>query len=210
MEATAAAGLIALIQSIHRRGWAPGTGGNFSQLRSRSPFRLLITASGVDKGTVGEQQLLEVDEHGKPLDPGLKPSAETLLHLAVLHHTDAQVVLHTHSIWNTLASLAPQTSGGRSPRRFELTGLEMLKGLRGVTTHEHVEQIPILPNSQDMPQLRLELEHLLRAEPHLHAVLICGHGLYTWGRDLAEAQRHLEVLEFLFEVALREAALRRV
>ena len=130
MEATAAAGLIALIQSIHRRGWAPGTGGNFSQLRSRSPFRLLITASGVDKGTVGEQQLLEVDEHGKPLDPGLKPSAETLLHLAVLHHTDAQVVLHTHSIWNTLASLAPQTSGGRSPRRFELTGLEMLKGLR--------------------------------------------------------------------------------
>lgn len=207
MQATAAAGLIALIQTIHRHGWAPGTGGNFSQLLSRSPFRLLITASGVDKGAVTERQLLEVDEHGKPLDSSLKPSAETLLHLAVLHNTDAQVVLHTHSIWNTLASLA---SGGGPSRRFELSGLEMLKGLRGVTTHEHVERIPILPNSQDMQQLRLELEHLLHAEPHLHAVLICGHGLYTWGRDLAEAQRHLEVLEFLFEVALREVALRRV
>ena len=205
MDALLRAGLTGLIHSIHRRGWAPGTGGNFSALLTRSPFRLLITASGVDKGTVGEQQLLEVDEHGKPLDPGLKPSAETLLHLAVLHHTDAQVVLHTHSIWNTLASLAPQTSGGRSPRRFELTGLEMLKGLRGVTTHQHVEQIPILANSQDMPALRTELELALRQHPGAHAVLVAGHGLYTWGSDLAEAQRHLEVLEFLFEVALRRA-----
>ena len=199
MQATAAAGLIALIQSIHRRGWAPGTGGNFSQLLSRSPFRLLITASGVDKGSVTEQQLLEVDEHGRPHDKSLKPSAETLLHLAVLQSTDAQVVLHTHSIWNTLASLGR----GGNTRWFEISGLEMQKGLRGVTTHEHVEKIPILPNSQDMSQLQLELAHLLRAEPQLHAVLIAGHGLYTWGRDLAEAQRHLEVLEFLFEVALR-------
>jgi len=36
-------------------------------------------------------------------------------------------------------------------------------------------------------------------------VLVAGHGLYTWGQDLAEARRHLEVLEFLFEVALRRA-----
>jgi len=26
------------------------------------------------------------------------------------------------------------------------------------------------------------------------------HGLYTWGESVAEARRHLEALEFLFEV----------
>ena len=200
MEATVRAGLIALIHAIHRRGWAPGTGGNFSQLLSRNPFRLLITPSGIDKGLVKEDKLLEVDEEGTVLRGSGKPSAETLLHLAVLNTTSAQVVLHTHSIWNTLASLTPTAS---DPCRFELSGFEMLKGLRGVTTHEHVEPIPILPNSQDMPALRAALEQTLRAEPQAHAVLIAGHGLYTWGSDLQEAQRHLEVLEFLFEVALR-------
>jgi methylthioribulose-1-phosphate dehydratase len=29
---------------------------------------------------------------------------------------------------------------------------------------------------------------------------MAGHGLYTWGADLAEARRHIEVLEFLMEV----------
>jgi hypothetical protein len=33
----------------------------------------------------------------------------------------------------------------------------MLKGLDGVTTHEHREWIPILPNSQDMAQHQLTL-----------------------------------------------------
>ena len=34
-------------------------------------------------------------------------------------------------------------------------------------------------------------------------MLVAGHGLYTWGRDLAEAERHVEVFEFLFEVVER-------
>ena len=202
MDSVLRAGLISLIHSIHRRGWAPGTGGNFSALLAASPFRLLITASGIDKGEVTAEKLLEVDEHGRPLAGSARPSAETLLHIAVINTVGAQVVLHTHSIWNTLASLQPSA---HAPERFELSGFEMLKGLRGVTTHQHVEQIPILANSQDMPALRTELEAALRQHPGAHAVLVAGHGLYTWGNDLAEAQRHLEVLEFLFEVALRRA-----
>jgi methylthioribulose-1-phosphate dehydratase len=202
MDAFLRAGLISLIHLIHRRGWAPGTGGNFSALLSRAPFRLLITPSGIDKGTIKEDRLLEVDEHGTLLLGSARPSAETLLHIAVINTVGAQVVLHTHSIWNTLASLKPSA---HDPERFELAGFEMLKGLRGVTTHQHVEAVPILDNSQDMPKLRAELERTLGAHPGAHAVLVAGHGLYTWGHDLAEAQRHLEVLEFLFEVALRRA-----
>jgi methylthioribulose-1-phosphate dehydratase len=29
------------------------------------------------------------------------------------------------------------------------------------------------------------------------------HGLYTWGENLAEAKRHVEILEFLMEVLVR-------
>jgi methylthioribulose-1-phosphate dehydratase len=203
MDAPLRARLVELIHTIHRRGWAPGTGGNFSLVLDRAPLRLLITPSGVDKGRVSEAELLEVGTHGEPLRGTAKPSAETLLHLAVVEMMGAQVVLHTHSIWNTLASLQPSTGSVGGAGQFHIAGFEMLKGLRGVTTHEHVEQIPILANSQDMPKLRGELEQTLRANPQAHAVLVAGHGMYTWGADLAEAQRHLEVLEFLFEVVLR-------
>ena len=36
--------------------------------------------------------------------------------------------------------------------------------------------------------------------------LIDGHGLYAWGRDMAEARRHLEAFEFLLgcELELRK------
>jgi methylthioribulose-1-phosphate dehydratase len=34
--------------------------------------------------------------------------------------------------------------------------------------------------------------------------LICRHGLYTWGRSLADAERHVEILEFLFETLGRQ------
>ncbi|MET1163044.1 MAG: class II aldolase/adducin family protein, partial [Pseudoxanthomonas sp.] len=40
--------------------------------------------------------------------------------------------------------------------------------------------------------------------------LIDGHGLYAWGRDMAEARRHLEAFEFLFhcELELRKLGCR--
>jgi methylthioribulose-1-phosphate dehydratase len=41
---------------------------------------------------------------------------------------------------------------------------------------------------------------LLKSDPGIHGFLIRRHGLYTWGEDLTEAKRHVEVLEFLLEV----------
>ena len=34
------------------------------------------------------------------------------------------------------------------------------------------------------------------AEPLQYGYLIRRHGLYTWGRDLEEARRHVEIFEF--------------
>ena len=80
----------------------------------------------------------------------------------------------------------------------------MLKGLEGVGTHEHREWLPIRDNTQDWAAAVPEVEALLAERPDAHGFLIRQHGLYTWGRDLTEAKRHVEILEFLFEVMGRK------
>jgi methylthioribulose-1-phosphate dehydratase len=142
-------------------------------------------------------QILEVDERGMTL-PGAagsgRPSAETLLHLEVVRATGAQAVLHTHSVWSTVLSDYHASRSG-----FFIEGYEMLKGLEGVATHEHREWLPIVENSQDMTALAVSVGELLRRQPRVHGFLVRRHGLYTWGRDAAEAARHVEILEFLLE-----------
>jgi len=63
----------------------------------------------------------------------------------------------------------------------------MLKGLDGVETHEHREWIPILANDQDMTRLAGRLREALESHPAAHAVLLAGHGMYTWGKSVDEA-----------------------
>jgi methylthioribulose-1-phosphate dehydratase len=82
----------------------------------------------------------------------------------------------------------------------------MLKGLRGVSDHAHREWLPIVENVQDWARERPRLESMLAENPAAHGFLIRRHGLYTWGRDLEEAGRHLEVLEFLLEASGRSGA----
>jgi methylthioribulose-1-phosphate dehydratase len=104
--------------------------------------RLAITRSGTQKGELTASDILEVGEDGTSVGSTVGvPSAETRLHLEIIAARPATAVLHTHSIWSTLLSdrLAPR--GG-----VEVKGYEMLKGLAGVTTHEHREWIPKLDN----------------------------------------------------------------
>ncbi|HMV48262.1 MAG TPA: class II aldolase/adducin family protein, partial [Blastocatellia bacterium] len=65
------------------------------------------------------------------------------------------------------------------------------------------EWLPILENSQDIRALAETLETLLEAHPQMHGFLLRGHGLYTWGRSIEEAHRHVEIFEFLLEVSGR-------
>ncbi len=53
-----------------------------------------------------------------------------------------------------------------------------------------------------MPALARRVRQRLEdpADPLRHGFLIRRHGLYTWGRDVHEARRHVEIYEFLFEV----------
>ncbi len=83
---------------------------------------------------------------------------------------------------------------------IEMEGYEMLKGLNGVKTHEHREVLPIIENSQDFVALSHVIENVIRENPNCHGIYLRRHGLYTWGNSIAEAKRHIEIFEFLFEV----------
>jgi len=191
--------LCAIARRYYDRGWAFATSGNYSVVLQRDPLRLLLSASGRDKYALTEADFVVVDGDGVPVEAGSpSPSAETLLHVVLAADPDVGAVLHTHSHWNTVLS-----QRYFADRVLTLSGYEMLKGLRGVTTHESQVRIAIVDNTQDIRTLAEELRRrLARRDPDLrHAFLMRGHGLYTWGRDLAEARRHVEALEFLLAVA---------
>src|SRR5436190_19097980 len=119
--------LVRLGADFYARGWVLGTSGNFSAVVSRDPLRLVITASSVDKGRLTANHILEVDDKGRMLAGASgKPSAETLLHVAVVQTTGAAAVLHTHSVWSTVLSDVHSADAG-----FFIEGYEMLKGLAG-------------------------------------------------------------------------------
>ncbi len=192
---------------IHQRGWCDGTGGNFSCVLEQEPLQLLMAPSGVDKGSVAARDLIVVDGCGKVLSGSGKASAETALHLAIVRHCGAGAVLHTHSQAATLLSQwALAGSQQNSTCAIELSGLEMLKGLDGISTHACSVAIPVLANNQDLMALSAEAQPRLKDAPH--GILIAGHGLYAWGRNLGSAMRHLEILEFLLEQHWRRLLLK--
>ena len=194
--------LAAVGRRLYARGWVLGTSGNFSTVIARRPLTLAITATFVDKSALHVGHILTINGRGERVGRGSKrSSAESRLHLEIVRQRSAGAVLHTHSIWGTMLSDAHVAHGG-----VELAGYEMLKGLAGVTTHEHKEWVPIIANDQDMIRLSRNLGDALERAPAAHAVLLHRHGLYTWGASLDEAVRHVEVLEFLFETIGRTTA----
>ncbi len=204
-SSAAAAGLIRIGREFHRRKWSLATSSNYSVVLNRDPLRLLLTGSGFDKGRLRPEQFVEVDENGRSVsEDGPKPSAETLLHVILARSAGAGAVLHTHSVWGTLLSEACLNAG-----HVDISGYEMLKALPGVASHEHPVKVEVFANTQNIPALaqRVEARLLDAANPLRHAFLISGHGLYTWGRDLAQARTHIEALEFLFEVVGRKASI---
>ncbi len=204
-HAAAIRGLIESGHDFHRRGWSLGTSSNYSVVVNRDPLTLVMTGSGFDKGRLTPEQFVLVDEQARALSAAFpKPSAEALLHTALAKAAGAGAVLHTHSICGTVLSEGFQDTG-----HLPIAGYEMLKGLTGISTHESAIEVEIFPNTQDIASLAYVIESRVSdaAKPLRHGFLIAGHGLYTWGENLAAARRQVEIYEFLFEVVAQKRLL---
>ena len=188
---------------INDQGWCPATGGNFSARLSGAAdteSHCVVTASGFHKGELDEAHFLEVDLMGQPLRSGLamRPSAETLVHVA-LYRLDPEIgaVLHAHSVPNTVLSLI------HTSEQLVIQGFEMQKALSGQDTHESPVTLEVIDNTQDMHELARWVERRWSARDGLRwGLLVRGHGVYVWGRDVKEARRHLEGIEFLLSCLL--------
>lgn len=184
--------LVAVGRSFHARGWAPATAGNYSA--KLADGRIAITVSGAHKGRLVPGDIMILGE-----DPR-RPSAETALHLAIYRaFPDTGAVLHSHAAVSV--ALARATPGDA----WTIARQELLKALPGIATHEMTVAVPITPNSQNMAEIEAEVMPRLGPAP---AYLIRGHGLYGWGRDIAEAERVVEALEWLAEAELAERRFR--
>jgi methylthioribulose-1-phosphate dehydratase len=172
-------------------GWMRGTSGNLSVVLSRDPLRLVVTASGLDKGELTPSDVVEVDAAGSPVGEGV-PSAEAGLHARIAAVSGAGAVVHVHA-------LAPVLAAERWPGGVALRDLEMLKGF-GRAAHDDLVTIPVIANSQDMRVLGDAFELGYRADTP--ALIVARHGVYVWGADLRQARHRLECLEWLLRFAV--------
>lgn len=183
------------------RGWMLGTSGSLSVRVGDDPLRVLITVSGVDKGALAADHFLEVSDFTGIADPkasseaffkgGRRPSGETLVHEALYRRfPDASACFHVHTVAGTVVSLDGPTT---------YADLEMLKGI-GRWEPGATVTVPVVPNHPDIPELAAAVA--AAADPAVPGVLVAGHGIYAWGPDAERCKRHVEIFEFLFQVAV--------
>jgi methylthioribulose-1-phosphate dehydratase len=200
--AVAAEAIIEAGRFLYQQGWSPATSSNYSARVDGE--HIAITVSGRHKGQLGAGDVMVVDLAGRPVQSDCRSSAETRLH-TVLYEVFPEVgaVLHTHSVKATVLSRLLEAG-----HPLTLEGYELLKAFTGVDTHESVLAVPVFDNTQDIDALAEQTREWFRQHPEQPGYLIRGHGLYTWGKTMADCLRHVEAFEFLFECELETMRVR--
>lgn len=194
--------LAGLVRVMNTLGHNPATSGNYSLRSKTSPEIALISESGIDKSQFTEENFLplyitsrEMHEDYKP--SGRKSSDETDIHLTIYQITKASCVLHSHMLDSLLfADLFPGKPFAT------IKDLELLKGFKGINTHELEINIPVFDNTQDIRSLAETIKPSILSQPSSYGILLRGHGVYVWGDSVQEAKRHLEVFEYIFKYYL--------
>ncbi len=165
------------------------TWGNVSAV-DRGRGLVVIKPGGVAYDTMQPEDMVVVDlESGAVVEGRYKPSSDTPTHL-VLYRAFASVggVVHTHSRWATVFAQAMQGIPalgtthaddfyGEIPCTRVMTDAEIAADYEAKTGDVIVERF----RSLDPETMR--------------AVLVAGHGPFTWGRDAGEAVHNAVVLE---------------
>jgi methylthioribulose-1-phosphate dehydratase len=184
-----------LADELAQRGWLPATSGNLSVKVADDPLTIAITRSGADKQNLSEDDVILVHGDNQVAeDTPYRPSAETLVHTKLYAKFNCGAVLHVHTLYNNLASDVYFQEGS-----VELAGYELLKAL-GHWEEDARIRVPIVENYHDLRQLGEAVGQA--AEADVPGVLVRNHGIYAWGPTVAEAKRHLEALEWMFQYHL--------
>jgi methylthioribulose-1-phosphate dehydratase len=194
--------LACLVRIMNGLGHNPATSGNYSLRSMTSPDIALVSESGIDKSQFSEHNFLPVYYQTRQMHPdyksaGRKSSDETDIHLSIYQITKANCVLHSH----LLDSLLFADLFYAKPFAT-IEGLELLKGFKGIKTHDLKINIPCFENTQDIAQLAEQIKPAILSQENNYGLLLRGHGVYVWGDSVEEAKRHLEVFEYIFKYYL--------
>ncbi|GAB7364151.1 hypothetical protein MBLNU230_g4702t1 [Neophaeotheca triangularis] len=205
-----------LCRKFYALGWVTGTGGGVS---IKHGAHIYIAPSGVQKELMQPDNMFVMDYESQqylrqPMT--LKPSACTPLFMAAFTVRGAGCCIHTHSQWAVLVTLLCAQSA--DPNVFRLNQIEQIKGISrtgtGSTTIAEggrklgnlgffdTMEVPIIDNTAHEEDLKESLEQAMREWPEACAVLVRRHGIYVWGKDVAQAKTQCESLDYLFQLAV--------
>jgi len=168
---------------ISDRGYVVATDGNVSlRLDSR---RILTSPTGINKGTMTEDDVVIVDLDGHLLSGRRNPSSELAMHLLIYRlRPDINAVCHAH----------PPTATG-----YAAAGIPLNKAL----LCELVIALGSVPvaryGTPGTSELTSAIEPLVRGHD---AILMANHGVVTYGQDLLSAFYRMETTEHFARVAL--------
>jgi len=173
-------------------GLVTDTFGNVSAV-DRTAGILLIKPSGVPYADMGPEDMVPVSlESGLPLGGELRPSSDTLTHLALYRAFPCGAVAHTHSEAATILAQA------RLPIRcLGTTHADYFRGdvpvTRELSPREIAEDYEVNTGKVIVETVRGQE----RGPEEIPAILVANHGPFTWGRDAPEAVKHSVILEFV-------------
>jgi L-fuculose-phosphate aldolase len=170
--------LVALARRMAGDGLAPVTSGNLSVRRQGM---IAITPSGVRYERMGPADICLVRVADGAPQPGLRPSTETPMHLAVYQATGAGAIVHTHSPFVVALSTVLDELPAVHYAMADLGGI-----------------VRVAPYTRfGTPQLA---ETAVAALAGRNAVILRNHGALTCGPDLARAYDRAITLEWLARV----------
>ncbi len=168
--------LIAVGHRMYEKGFVTATDGNLSVRLPNDA--ILITASGVCKGFLTEDDLVVVNENGEVVAGDRNPSTELDMHLFIYQRrSDVQAIVHGHPTYAT----------GFATARIPLTAClypEVIVGLGSIPLAEYAT-----------PSTKEVAGSIASYVQNTEAILLANHGVVAYGSTLTDAYFKLEKVE---------------
>jgi L-fuculose-phosphate aldolase len=175
--------LIEICRRLEQKELVSATDGNVSVRTDRETF--YTTRSGVNKGEVTPDDIIEVNDGGFTLNGTGKPSSELKMHLFIYkHRPDVQAVVHAHP---------PHATA------FAVAGIPLNKPVFPEVLVK-LGSIPVAPYATpSTDEVGKSIEPYVAAH---NAILLGNHGAVTFGSSLKEAYYNMEKVEHAARITL--------